>query len=397
MRQISTPRSARSELGALVEDHLHEARVAVGAGCELDGARARGRRPPARAARPRPWRPRCARRRRRRRRPRSRAPPRRRPPPGRRPARPPACPAASVRSAVPPAASPGSVGAREDCACPRRQPVASRELVGAGRRGRRPCRRRRAAKRDVRDRARHPGGGGERFVAPAAVRPERRLDRAGGRENEGVGARAVAVGDDGDGRRVHRRGAPRARRGRAPGSRRARTGRVLRTRSPAAAMPSCTAADWPGSPPPSSTTSAPTAPAAAANSRSPVTTTRQIELVAGGERVEDVGCHGAGEFVPQLRPRVLGEPGLCQREPLYRQHCGRPHRAQTIALAAQLASGARELERALGERHARSARRTSSGRRRASAVRRRARRRRCRRAARRKNRRCRSASAVRPA
>ena len=90
------------------------------------------------------------------------------------------------------------------------------------RRGRRGCRGRAPASRAARPRPRDPAAPARSRVAGAAARAERRADRVGGREQQRVGAGAVAVGDDRHPAAAHPLRAPRrARPGRAAGSRRA--------------------------------------------------------------------------------------------------------------------------------------------------------------------------------
>ncbi len=88
-------------------------------------------------------------------------------------------------------------------------------------------------------------------VALAAAGPEAGGDGVGGREQQAVGAGAVAVGHDhhpARGRDPRRSAAARrARRGRAWGSRRARTARARCPRRARARTPSAAAAGWPRS------------------------------------------------------------------------------------------------------------------------------------------------------
>ena len=243
VRQISTPRSARTTLARLVEHDLDVARVLAVVARERPRALARHDVGEAPAARPRPSRRPCAR------------------PRGRRRAR-----ASRGRRSSAPRSSPGRIsgspgsGLGRQATRHRRPRRASSPRVCAAP----PCAASSAARSAARSSAVSTSSTSERgsataparaaargglLVARAAAGAEARRDRVGRREQQRVGPGAVAVGDDDDVGRAHRarRRGRRARAGRAPGSRRVRAARARRRARAPSRRRRRAACEWPRS------------------------------------------------------------------------------------------------------------------------------------------------------
>ena len=131
-------------------------------------------------------------------------------------------------------------------ACGRRR-AARRTARGAAPRGRRACRRRAPSERTSATRELTPAARASAAWRANEPSPNAGSMIVGGVEQQRVGARAVAVGDDDDvASGVRPSSSARTSSGSARGSRRGRAGRARR-RVQAAAMPSAAAADWPAS------------------------------------------------------------------------------------------------------------------------------------------------------
>ena len=356
VRTISTPRSARTQLGRLVEDRLHVARVLAVGGGQLERPRARLDVARGGACGPGPSRPPCGRPRRCRRRAASAA-------------------AGDQRAEVGAGVDLGQPAERERldrapsevaehgaaCGRPRRASAPERREVGRACR----CRARGAGSAATRQAA--PGVRGARAVAlEAALAEARARSTSGGHEQQRVGAGAVAVGDDRHrGRRpagAEQRAQGRARR--APGSRRGRAGRG---RTPRRARARCRRA-----PRRSGRTRAgrraPRAPAAAASSATDASLVTTATASSAGaaraarrarRRPSPARGGGAAALAERLAEPRLGELEALDREDRERVRRRRAHRAQRARRAR--AWRARQLAALVGLGHrdvAHAARRT---------------------------------------
>ena len=328
VRQISTPRSARSTSAGLVEDHLHHARVLVALRRRARRrARAETRRR-ARPARPRPSRRPCGRSREHvpvaRRVPSARAPPRSAPR-GRRPGRTSGMlrqrAGAAVGTRARPARGAGVGGAP---AGPARLVLASSARVrGARRRCRRAARAAPAGRRRCRCRAAARPGARRASAAPAASASARWRAKLPGPKLGSIASGATAAARwcrcRGGRGRPPPPAPPRPRRPaadlqlagrRARGSRRGRTGPARSPPAARGAIPSEAAADWPASRLSSTTVSAPRR--AQSGELAAGAVTMIVSSIAGvcGERVEHVGHHRAGELRARSCSATLGPEPL---------------------------------------------------------------------------------------